>query len=419
MTRLKRNIALLQGPASPIWRELADHFEDRGATVFKVNISLGDIFYWFGRRSVFFRGTIETWQEFLRGFVQENQVTDILYYGDSLPYHQTALKIAAESGIDVWNIENGYLRPDWITLETEGVNASQKLMQHLHSNTFTQTVGPDSDMPDLVVKYGHSFGNLAWHEATFTIANFAGNLLRITKYEDGRYYHLLGELLPWLFRPLSNAKVQRRAAAFDPARTTSRFFLVALQLQNDFQVQNHSPFEHISQMLDKTITSFARHAPTGAQLVIKLHPHDNGYERWDRVAEKLASRNGIPDRVTALLGGNLERMLDHTLGLVTINSTAGLQSLRHNVPTIALGKAVYDLPGLTYQGGLDRFWTTPEKPNAALLKRFISILVSQLQVRGDFYDPAGRAAAVEKIVDRVLDKDKTIDKSAAVLGDFV
>jgi capsular polysaccharide export protein len=44
-------------------------------------------------------------------------------------------------------------------------------------------------------------------------------------------------------------------------------------------------------------------------------------------------------------------------GVVTVNSTAGLQALREGKPVVALGRALYDMPGLTFQGArplLDR-----------------------------------------------------------------
>lgn len=374
----------------------------------KVNLSLGDALYWFDRRVTFFRGPFESWPNFFGEFLECNNITDVIYYGDSLPYHLAALRASKKRDIPVWNIENGYLRPDWITLEADGTNASQQFMKHLLS--YPPGVS-ESESADLGVRYTHSFGTLAWHEATFSIANFLGNLVRITGYNDGRYYHPLGELLPWLIRPLTNSRVNSAARTFHPAHFGKPYFLAALQLQNDFQIHNHSRFGHISQMLDETINSFARHASNQTQLVIKLHPHDNGYERWDRVAEEFARQTGVSDRVTTLIGGNLEELLSHASGLITINSTVGLQSLRQRTPTIALGNAIYDLAGLTHQNGLDSFWKAPQNVDPELLKRFISGLSKRLQVKGDFYDPAGRAAAILEIVARVTDSDPLTSKA--------
>jgi hypothetical protein len=51
---------------------------------------------------------------------------------------------------------------------------------------------------------------------------------------------------------------------------------------------------------------------------------------------------------------------------------------------------------------LDRFWVDPDPVDAGLLDAFLRVLAHEAQVKGSFYDPAGRAAAVAEIVRRVL-----------------
>jgi capsular polysaccharide export protein len=45
------------------------------------------------------------------------------------------------------------------------------------------------------------------------------------------------------------------------------------------------------------------------------------------------------------------------------SSTVGCQALARGVPVMALGKAIYDIAGLTHQGELDEFWNAPEAPD--------------------------------------------------------
>ena len=54
-------------------------------------------------------------------------------------------------------------------------------------------------------------------------------------------------------------------------------------------------------------------------------------------------------------GGSLDELVQHALGMVTVNSTAGLHALQMSCPVITLGQAVYDVPDLTFQGELDEF----------------------------------------------------------------
>jgi capsular polysaccharide export protein len=87
--------------------------------------------------------------------------------------------------------------------------------------------------------------------------------------------------------------------------------------------------------------------------------------------------------------------------VVLANSTVGLHAARAGVPTIALGEAVYDIPGITHQGGIDSFWTTPEPVDARLERLMVRAMAAEIQVRGSFYDKAGQKAAIAEIVDRL------------------
>jgi capsular polysaccharide export protein len=77
--------------------------------------------------------------------------------------------------------------------------------------------------------------------------------------------------------------------------------------------------------------------------------------------------------------------LTHARGTVVINSTVGLSSILHGTPVITLGKAIYDMPGLTCQGGLDAFWAAPGHVDRRLYRRFRAYLVAHNQANGNFY----------------------------------
>ena len=101
-------------------------------------------------------------------------------------------------------------------------------------------------------------------------------------------------------------------------------------------------------------------------------------------------------------GGNLDDLVQHALGLVTVNSTAGLHALQMSCPVITLGQAVYDVPDLTFQGELDEFWKRPSRPDTQLLEAFINLMVATTQIRGVFFSEPGCTAAVGSAVRRLL-----------------
>jgi capsular polysaccharide export protein len=166
-----------------------------------------------------------------------------------------------------------------------------------------------------------------------------------------------------------------------------RYFLVPLQVHNDSQIDKHSPFRDVPAFIDEVMQSFARSAPQETALVIKHHPMDRGYTDYSSQIGHQARALGIADRCLYLHDQHLPTMLDHARGVIVVNSTVGLQALRHGTPTKAMGAAIYNMQGLCFQGSLDEFWTEAPmaRPNATLLRRFVRHLKNVNQINGSFY----------------------------------
>ena len=83
---------------------------------------------------------------------------------------------------------------------------------------------------------------------------------------------------------------------------------------------------------------------------------------------------------------HLPTLLRHAKGTVNINSTVGLSSVLYGTPTITLGKAIYDMEGLTCKGMyLDDFWTNYQVPDMELANKFKQHLIETTQLNGSFY----------------------------------
>lgn len=393
-----RTLLFLLGPSSVFWRELAAAFEAEGMRVVKVCLSPGDWLYWF-RRAIHYRGRPSRWGAFLEQLIAREGITDILYYADRQPYHVIAADIARAHGIRTVALENGYLRPDWITVERGGMGV------HSHfpdDPSRIRALASDLPDPDLTIVFRHGFWTEMLHEGIYQMATYWWRFF-YPLFRTGKYYDPLLELvvgIPKLFRAAANT-AQANAVVAAHLAGSSPFFVVALQLQGDYQIRANSPYRSIADMIEEVICSFSRHAPEGARLIFKQHPHDNNWENWGRVTRAAAARHGIADRVEYIDGGNLHGLLTKARGCVAINSTVGLFSIREGCPTKILGIAIYDMPGLTHQGSLDSFWTAPDDVDPALTRDFVRVLAATIQVKGSFYDPAGRKAAIAAIVGRV------------------
>jgi capsule polysaccharide modification protein KpsS len=151
------------------------------------------------------------------------------------------------------------------------------------------------------------------------------------------------------------------------------------------QIRCHSPYNSVEQFIIQLINSFAAHAPPGDYLVFKHHPLDRGYRNYSNLISRVSESAGIMDRVIYVHDLPLPALFKHARGTVVINSTAALSSIHHGIPVKVLGKAVYDIQGLTSQLPLARFWSQPESPDLILYHRFRSFLVTHNQINGNFY----------------------------------
>jgi capsular polysaccharide export protein len=389
------SILLLQGPPSIFWRELAQGFEAAGVKANHINFSFGDWIYWLKPGARNFRRPFSAWAAFLGDFIVEEKITDILYYADQLPYHRVAAEVAKLFGVKCHAVENGYLRPDWITLERGGMGR----MSHFPDQpgqiaTIASQVGP----VDMAVRYPHKFWQEASNEVVYNLSAYWGRPI-FPRYQADKYYDPFFEYVMWLPRMFRRPRTM-------PARYLEQdsppFFMLALQLQSDYQIRANSPYSHLSELLEEVIRSFAEFAPRHVRLVIKQHPMDNGLERWEEVVPRIAGRHGLADRVDFIDKGDINILLPKVSGVIVVNSTVGLHSLTARRPTIALGTAVYDVKGLTHQEGLDSFWTDPTPVDPVLIEQYTKALAASIQIKGDFYNKAGRKVAIAEIVRRIL-----------------
>src|SRR6266436_5754325 len=87
--------------------------------------------------------------------------------------------------------------------------------------------------------------------------------------------------------------------------------------------------------------------------------------------------------------------------VVTVNSTVGTLALAGGLPVMALGKAVYDIAGLTYQGELDAFWRAAPSPDAALFDAFRRVLAARCLIPGSFFNESGLRLAGDAAIERL------------------
>lgn len=389
----------LQGPPSRFARKLADAVQARGKYVRRVNFCAGDLLTWGARDAISFRGRARDWERFLEHLILSERIDCIVYFADRLPYHVAAQRVARRLNIAAVSYEFGYIRPDWIIAEFGG----QSLYSHVPADlSAIRRIAAEAPAPDLKPTYGFGFATQAIHEVLFNLSNYF-LFWMYPFYQSDRAHDPLVEYLSYI-RRLTKARQNRAPAeriVTQLAEGPAPYFVVPLQMQGDYQLRDNSTYRKLGDFIAEVVTSFAASRQSDARLVFKLHPLDNGLVDVEGLVRRAAEAAGIGDRVLFIDGGDLGRLLARATGCVLINSTVGLIALKHGVPVKTMGVAVYDMPGLTFQGPLSAFWSDPGRVDKADVAAVIRVLASCVHVKGDFYSKAGRQAAIETFAGRL------------------
>lgn len=399
MLSRKKSFLLLQGPCSPFSARLADRLADDGHHVHLLNFNGGDLLYRRRQGARLYRGSLPDLPEFLQDLYRRDNITDQVLFGDQRPVHRPAVTLAPAFGVRTQVLEEGYFRPHWITMEPEGVNARSTLPGN--PDWFLEAYARLGDAP-AATPFNSPFRIRATHDVLFHLAGLANPALAphyrnhapVTAPLEYAAYLKRFSLLRY-YKPRDARRIESLVASSRP------YFVLPLQLNGDAQIQHHSPYRDMLEVIDRVMTSFARRAPGDARLVIKNHPLDMGLVNYARHIRRKADELAISGRVVYLESGDLNRLLPGSRGMVTVNSTAGLVAMEHGCPTLSLGQAIYALPGLVAGAGLDAFWQHPEAPDPRLFHAFRQTLLHTVQLNGGFYCRRGIDLAVAQCSPRL------------------
>jgi capsular polysaccharide export protein len=372
---------------------LSDYLKHHGHRVYKINFNAGDWAYWGRRPACNYRGHAENLSSFLADCYRKLDVTDQILFGDRRPVHRKAVATGSSFDIRTHVFEEGYFRPYWVTLERGGVNGHSTLPR---DPQWYRDVGQRLPNFGDGQPFHSSFNARAIHDIAYHAAGL-WNPLFYPRYRTHAPTNAASEYLGYAQRlPLLRFHKRRDDALVSRLIQDNRlFFILPLQLGSDAQILDHSSFKDMIGVMEFVMTSFATHAPAKANLVIKNHPLDTGHIDYRTACYGLAKRLEIIGRVHYIETGDLDALLRHARGAVTVNSTVGALALGLNCSTIALGQPIYDLPGLTFQGDLDNFWSGLEPPDTTLFRCFRNTVIQATQINGGFYSKEGIALAIE------------------------
>lgn len=377
-----KRVVLLQGPIGPFFKRLSADLEAAGADVFKINFNGGDWLFYRSKATVF-KDTPSAWPVFFEAFIKKNKIDVVLLFGDCRPIHQVAHEIASQQKLEIGVFEEGYVRPDYITLERYGVNANSRISKD-----------PEfyKELPDITKKHAFSIGKPFWYAAMWGMMYYAASVIASPYFRHYQHHRPLSiwQGLFWirsLWRKWLFAHQQKDELKTLITDYHKKYYLVALQVHNDAQIHHHSDFYSIEAFISEVINSFAMYAPRDCHLVIKHHPMDRGFNHYGKLIDLVCQKPVLKNRIHYVHDLHLPTLLNHTKGVVVINSTVGFSALDHLCPVITCGSALYDLDGLVYQGKLADFWQEAStfKLNQKLYYQFLNHLIRNTQINGNFY----------------------------------
>jgi capsular polysaccharide export protein len=376
-----RRVLLLQGPVGPFFDRLTLWLRAQGADVHRVVFQAGDRHDSTAVVPMHFTGKPSGWPAFLEELLTSLDIDAVVLFGQSRPHHAAAIRTARACGVAAIVLEEGYIRPGYVTMELDGVNGFSSTLDRYRWK---------SDQAGLVVKTQKpaSTERQFWQMAGFACRHYWaqhwGKPLS-PDYQHHRPTSVWYHSKYWVWSTIRKHLHLARDNARVQDLREQKYFFVPLQHDGDAQITHHSPYPRVASFIPEVVHSFALHAPKQALLVFRLHPHSRGGPTHRQHIARLAETLGVADRVVYLVEGHTPTLVEHAQGVVLINSTVGLQALMRCKPLAVMGQALYKRPGLHFEGKLDQFWTEAQAPKPEQARQFLEQLLALTQVPCNVY----------------------------------
>jgi len=374
------SVLLLQGPLGPFFKRLEDQLrQECSEPVHRIVFNSGDVMQSNKATSILYDGKSEDWGSFFTRYIREHNITTVLAYGDCRYYHFEAKRICLiEQGVRYFAFEEGYLRPNYITLEEGGVNGHSPV-NHASVVSYQAVHSPKDE-----IAVGGNFLRRAIYAVTYDWCAYWGLNLKTPFYKHHRPLTPFMTAFYWC-----RAFVRKYAYKLSEPNClqlieNGQFFLVPLQVHNDAQIEFHSQYEKMEDFIVDVLRSF-KESDCKENLIFKHHPMDRGHVNYRQFILNTARNLGLEKQVYYVHDQHLPTLLKACRGVVTINSTTALQAFYHRAPVKAVGAAFFDMPGLTYQGDLHSFWLNPSGLDGDFSDRFKAYLLDHGQINGSFY----------------------------------
>lgn len=385
------DVVLLQGPVGDFFHDLRNAIEARGYKTQHIAFDKADEF----AGSIRFRGGLNSWILFFEQFILHEKPRILIVFGDSRPHHAKAIEIAQYYGIKIIALEEGYVRPGFVTVEANGNNINSPLATFNLTDLHPQKIPKNIHILDSQIsKYKFAIRKYIIN-SFMTKQEVNISLIHRPRCLVNEVYYWIKNGILWLIysqiNKLNAIKIRNKP-----------YYIVALQVHDDAQIITHGQGWTAERLIHATLLSFANHADKNQRLAFKIHPLDRGHLPYAQIIKTKAAELNLLSRIDIFHTGHLGHLVQYSRGFITINSTGGLVALNHLKPILTLGKCFYNRAGLTFEGSLDEFWSQALPPDKILWNILRSQIYAQALIKGCWYSKKYRQATINTVVTRIL-----------------
>lgn len=380
-----KNVLLLQSQFIFFWR-LSKDLKKIAKSVHKINFNGGDwIFYPFG--AVNYTGKPNALADFLINYVKTHKIDTVIMFNDCKPVHKLAKEVLNSSmflnKVTYYVFEQGYIRPDYITFEKGGVNGFSSLPKNPEFYRNIKNITP----PNTIKVGSIEFNRFIQAFIYFIFFIILKPIFKSSDYSVPKlFYYALNLLKGRILNKYYDIKQKREVNLF-VNQNKSKYYFVPLQASVDSQIRVHSDYKNVYEFIEDVMISFSEYAPKDTYLVFKHHPFELGLNNYECDIYKLSLILEINERVKYFKTGDVDLLIANCIGSVLVNSTVGMNVLRHKKPLKVMGRAIYNIEGIVYKGILNNFWNDAFtfSPDNKLIDKFISYVIHKTQINGSFY----------------------------------
>ncbi|MCD6594794.1 hypothetical protein J7L68_03880 [bacterium] len=335
-------------------------------------------------------------------FFEKNKIDMVLIFNGSFYPSAAASVIAKKMGLATEFFENGFF-PYTTQMDPFGVNYSSSTGKI--GADFFKNIEIDRNKLDEIREMYFSKKSPPYAKNNDYPIDFLTKFYAKFIFLKYRGFHL-SYFLPTFVRKILNIKMQGECDSLPSYKNQpdslpdKPFIFIPLQVHDDSQIMNFSPFiENMQHFIDVIYRAVEDVFDDELAIVVKEHPVDvrRGYD-YPEIREK------YPD-IYWFRNYDIKEIIEKCRFVITVNSTVGLESLLFYKPVVVLGKAVYGKYKISFpMDNIEELHNALEKANSEevnkkIIDSFLYYFRYLCMLDGNFkyFDNSAMSNVVDKI----------------------